>query len=395
MILHAMYRVQGDLAAAEQILLDVSLPRGPKHMYPLDLIGWWGLAELYEAQGQLQLWGLRYEQLFRILGPHLDLPPLPLSVVLMSKATLLYEWNRLEGAADTIREALLLTERIDFNPFAVLGHWLQARIELAQGHIEKVRAFLEHQQRLLPQIPYPGLTARPARLALACGLCDMAWQWVQQRRLRFDDPLNFRSNYFEYMTLARVLIARGREEQDALLLSQALSLLERWRTIAVNRGLEGNVIEIEMLTALVFAAQGKTKRALRVLGPLLERAESEGYIRLFADEGQPMAHLLTYVAASPGYLQTIQAALVPVQQGQIAAPDTLAVVPSQSLIEPLTARELEILHLLAAGCSNQQIAHQLVISLNTVKRHVQHIIAKIGVTNRTQAVARARVLRLL
>jgi LuxR family transcriptional regulator, maltose regulon positive regulatory protein len=65
------------------------------------------------------------------------------------------------------------------------------------------------------------------------------------------------------------------------------------------------------------------------------------------------------------------------------------------LIEPLTARELEILHLLATGSSNQQIAHQLVISLNTVKRHVQHIIAKLGVTNRTQAVAIARALRLL
>jgi LuxR family transcriptional regulator, maltose regulon positive regulatory protein len=177
-----------------------------------------------------------------------------------------------------------------------------------------------------------------------------------------------------------------------------LSLLERWRAMAVTRGLEGNVLEIEMLTALAFAAQGKTKRALRALGPLLERAEPEGYIRLFADEGQPMAHLLTYISAStsasPEYLRTIQAALVP-SEAQMPVPDSQPVAPSQVLIEPLTARELEILHLLATGSSNQQIAHQLVISLNTVKRHVQHIIAKLGVTNRTQAVAIARALRLL
>jgi LuxR family transcriptional regulator, maltose regulon positive regulatory protein len=398
MILHAMYRVHGDLAAAEQILLDISLPRSREYIYPLDLIGWWGLAELYEAQGRLQQWRSRYEQFFRVLGPHPDLPPLPLSVVLMSKATLLYEWNWLQEAAETIHEALLLTERIDFNPFSVLGHWLEARIELAQGHVETVKAFLERQAQSLPQIPYPELAARPARLALSCGLFEMAWQWVQRRGLRFDDPLTFRSNYFEYMTLARVLIARGRRERDGVLLLQALSLLERWRAMAVTRGLEGNVLEIEMLTALAFAAQGKTKRALRALGPLLERAEPEGYIRLFADEGQPMAHLLTYISAStsasPEYLRTIQAALVP-SEAQMPVPDSQPVAPSQVLIEPLTARELEILHLLATGSSNQQIAHQLVISLNTVKRHVQHIIAKLGVTNRTQAVAIARALRLL
>ncbi|GHO99444.1 hypothetical protein KSF_094920 [Reticulibacter mediterranei] len=169
--------------------------------------------------------------------------------------------------------------------------------------------------------------------------------------------------------------------------------------MAVTRGFEGNVLEIQMLTALAFAAQGKTKRALRVLGPLLERAEPEGYIRLFADEGQPMAHLLTYISAatsaSPEYLRTIQTALIPTQETQVLVPDVQSVVSQWSLIEPLTARELEILRLLAAGSSNLQIAHQLVISLNTVKRHVQHIIAKLGVTNRTQAVASARALRLL
>jgi LuxR family maltose regulon positive regulatory protein len=396
MILHAMYRIHGNLTAAEQILLDISLPRSLEHIYPLDLIGWWGLAELYETQGRLRLWGLRYEELFRALGSHPDLPPLPLSVVLMSKTMLLYEWNRLQEAAETIHEALLLTEHIDFNPFSVLGRWLQARIELAQGHVERVKAFLEGQAKLLPQIPYPELAARPARLALACGLFEMVRQWAQRRGLRFDDQLTFRSNYFEYMTLARVLIARGRRERDGVLLSQALSLLERWRAIAVTRGFEGHLIEIQMLTALAFAAQGKTKRALRVLGPLLERAEPEGYIRLFADEGQPMAHLLTYISAatsaSPEYLRTLQAALVPTRE---FVPDSQPVAPSQPLIEPLTARELEILHLLAAGSSNQQIARQLVISLNTVKRHVQHIIAKLGVTNRTQAVAHARALRLL
>ena len=198
------------------------------------------------------------------------------------------------------------------------------------------------------------------------------------------------------MTLARVLLARGRSQRNGSLLSQALTLLERWRGIAVGRSFGGYFIEIQMLTALALAAQGKTKRALSTLGPILAQAEAEGYVRLFADEGQPMAHLLAqvsaYTSASPGYLKLLQAAVPPTQ-------DALALWTQadahQPLIEPLSVREQEVLRLLAGGLSNQQIADQLVISLNTAKRHVKHILAKLTVTNRTQAVVRARELHLL
>ncbi len=393
MILHAIYRVNGDLAAAEQILLDIGLPHSREVAYPLNLVAWWGLAELYEAQGQLRKWGSCFEELFKVLGPHPDLPPLPLAIIQMSKALLLYEWNRLQEAAATAQEAISLTEQIDLNPLSRLSRWIQARIELAQDHVEAAKAFLASEPPLSPQTPYPSLAARPARLALACGQVEVAWRWAEARRLRFDDPLNWRSNSFEYMTLARVLIARGREERDRTFLSQALSLLGRWRDIALEKGYQGTFIEIQMLTALALAAQGKIKRALNTLGPILAQAEPEGYIRLFVDEGQPMAHLLAYVStspsASPGYLREIQAA-----HTLTLSPDSSA-ASSQPLIDPLTPREREILRLLASGSSNQQIADQLVISLNTAKRHVQHILAKLGVTNRTQAVACARELHLL
>jgi tetratricopeptide (TPR) repeat protein len=169
LILNAVYRVNGNLVADEQILLDICLPNSREVAYPLNLIAWWGLAELYEAQGQLRAWGSRYEQLFQVLGPHPNLPPLPLAVIQMSKATLLYEWNRLREAAATAQEAISLTEQIDLNPLSRFSRWIQARIELAQGHIEAARAFLESEPPLTPQSPYPSLAARPARLALACG----------------------------------------------------------------------------------------------------------------------------------------------------------------------------------------------------------------------------------
>jgi LuxR family maltose regulon positive regulatory protein len=124
-------------------------------------------------------------------------------------------------------------------------------------------------------------------------------------------------------------------------------------------------------------------------------AAPQDYIRLFADEGQPIARLLSrvspYTIASPTYIRTLLAATTPDQpiESNLTPPD------QHSLLDPLSNREREVLSLLASGASNQPIAAQLVIILNTTKRHVKHILAKLSVTNRTQAVARARELNLL
>jgi LuxR family maltose regulon positive regulatory protein len=218
--------------------------------------------------------------------------------------------------------------------------------------------------------------------------------------IRLDQPLNSHLSSHDYadaIALARLLLARGQSQRNNALLAQALTLLGHLRQTVGEIGFNGWLLEIEMLTALALQAQGRTKRALTTLGPVLAKAESEGYLRLFADEGQAMQYLLIqiapYTSASPSYLQKLQHAILPdLDQSGDQHPE--AQQPS-SLIDPLSAREQEVLHLLAAGNSNQQIAHQLVISLHTVKLHVKHILAKLGVTNRTQAVARARELHLL
>ena len=152
-----------------------------------------------------------------------------------------------------------------------------------------------------------------------------------------------------------------------------------------------------MLRALALHAQGKTRQALATLGPILAQAEPEGYLRLFADEGEVMAHLLARMApfttASPDYLQRIQAAIALVRAAQPAVSELPAPLPSP--FEPLSEREREVLQLVAEGLSNQQIAQHLVLSLYTVKLHVKHVLAKLDATNRTQAVARARALHIL
>jgi LuxR family maltose regulon positive regulatory protein len=242
------------------------------------------------------------------------------------------------------------------------------------------------------------LGALEAHLALLCDQLAPALRWGETCGLRCDDPLTPQLSsldYLAYVTLARVFLARGRLQRDTMALTQAFILLDQLRDIASGRSLAGWLIEIEMLTALALQAQGKTRRALTTLGPILARAEPEGYVRLFADEGQPMTHLLAqvspYTAASPGYLQSLQAAL-PLAQRPLPG-----VTPQseQSLFDPLSPRELDVLRLLGAGCSNQQIAQRLVISLYTAKRHVQRICAKLTAANRTQAVVRARALHML
>ncbi|MBO0782562.1 MAG: hypothetical protein J2P37_27420, partial [Ktedonobacteraceae bacterium] len=294
-------------------------------------------------------------------------------------------------------------------PFLAFGLWMQARIELAQGRSEAARYFLElvrNQPEIYGELsPGKGRTTvdvptLAARLALVCGQMEEAEHWEKTCGISYNDaPVTLMESreVFAYLTLARVLIARGYSRGAETALSQALILLDHWRDCAVHLGFQGWWIEIQMLTALVLQAQGKTRQALMTLGPVLAQAEPEGYVRLFADEGVAMARLLAqiapYTTASPGYIQRLQAAIS--STTSLALPSHTRPEASQALIDPLSTRELEVLALLVAGASNQQIADQLVISLNTAKRHVKHILAKLAVTNRTQAVARARELCLL
>jgi LuxR family maltose regulon positive regulatory protein len=173
----------------------------------------------------------------------------------------------------------------------------------------------------------------------------------------------------------------------------------------------GRVIEVLILQALALLAHGRKAEALVTLERALRLGEPEGYIRTFVDEGVSMAALLQQAHASssvPAYVAKLLAAFPdddketrrPGDQETGARPDgTISLSPnlpvSRSLVEPLTARELEVLGLLAGGASNDEIARRLIVSLGTVKKHISNIFGKLEVESRTQAVARARALGLL
>jgi LuxR family maltose regulon positive regulatory protein len=238
------------------------------------------------------------------------------------------------------------------------------------------------------------------RLRLRQGKGDEAGRWLSASGLSYDDPFTTLPDndffFAKYATLTRVLIAQGcRYPREAHLL-QALALLERFCPFYEQAGFKGRVAEILVLISLALQARGETRPALVTLGRAVSLAEPTGVVRLFADEGEVMARLLAqvsaYTTASPTYLHILQTAISSTRH---AVPESVQAAPRQSLIDPLSPREREVLSLLVEGLSNQQIADRLVISLNTAKRHVKHILAKLTATNRTQAVARARDLHLL
>jgi LuxR family maltose regulon positive regulatory protein len=156
--------------------------------------------------------------------------------------------------------------------------------------------------------------------------------------------------------------------------TEALRLLGRLGELAAAQGRMGNLIEVRVLQALALAARGEEPAALNALAEALTLAAPEGHARVFLDEGAPLAALLDRLAVRP-------------RKG--------ASVAMAGLVEPLSARELEVLGLLAAGRTNREIAEELVVALDTVKKHVSHVLDKLGAGNRTEAVARARQLGLL
>ncbi|WP_201375992.1 LuxR C-terminal-related transcriptional regulator [Ktedonobacter robiniae] len=410
-VLSTAYRANGDLEAAERVLLEATNREATSANHLLALRAQVSLADLYEPWGQLHKQDRLYQEMFLILDQLGEAALLFLAQAQARSASLLYEWNRLKEAESVAQQALELAQRLHLPTahVSLFCLWVLVRIVRALGNDERARYLLEKAEPDLRQLqelePANLLCALPAqsmvaRLALACGQFEQAEHWEKTRGLHFDDRLSLplvSSTYVDYVMLTRILLARGRRQRNPVFFTQVLLLLDHLGHAIEDLGYQRWHIETQMLTALTLQAQGKTKLALKILGPLLAQAEPEGYIRLFADEGQPMAHLLAqiaaYTTASSGYIQTLQeAVLLPLKTLLDTAESS---VPRQPLLDPLSRREQEVLQLLAQGFSNQSIAEQFVISLHTVKLHVKHILAKLSVTNRTQAVVRARELQLL
>ena len=246
--------------------------------------------------------------------------------------------------------------------------------------------------------------AMRARVLAAHGALADALEWRRQAEVSSNDDLSYLREY-EHVTLARVLLAQhnadGADGADQLL-ADALELLQRLQRAAEDGDRAGTVIEVLALLALARQQAGDDEEALGTLERALMMSEPEGHVQVFAGGGQPMAALLTALdRRRPGWPyvhQVLDAAVQPARVGYAtgATEGGRSGQPATGgLVDPLTGRERDVLRLLASELDGPAIARELVLSLNTVRTHTKNIYAKLGVTNRRAAVARAHQLNLL
>jgi LuxR family maltose regulon positive regulatory protein len=354
--------LDGRLGPAEHSLAEVLAERravGAPFAGFLPMRVWYDLGEVQRAQGNLDAALATCRQALDAFGESSQTALTgPAHVGL---AQVLYERNELTAALDHATRGVTLCRQLAFTPALATGLAVMARIRHAQGDAAGALEAMGEagQAALSPQVitlfnPVPSQRA--------------------------------------------VLLAQDRP-------GQALTLLDRLLAQAATGGRIGSVIEVRALQALAHQASRDEPAATAVLVEALTLSCPQGYVRVFADEGPPMDALLgRLVAAHRARKPTARripvgclARLVQAFDGKLNAAAALRPEPGTvpGLIEPLTGRELEVLRLLAAGKSNQRIAHDLFVALDTVKKHVTHVLGKLGAANRTEAVARARDLGLI
>jgi len=282
-----------------------------------------------------------------------------------------------------------------------------ARIREAQGDLDGALDLLDQAEHLYNANFSPNvrpIAARKARVWVAQGRLDKALGWTREQGLSVDNELSY-LHEFEAITLARVLLACNQNGRVDGSISGVLGLLERLLKAAEAGGRKGSVIEILILQSLAHQTQGNLPAALMALQHALALAEPEGYVRMFLDEGSSMMQRIREASAHkimPDYSSRLLAAFEAEQKwsaGDLLLPDTPAAThvspPAlQPLTEALSQRELEILRLLATELSGPEIAHELVISLSTVRTHTKRIYSKLNVNSRRAAVKRAEELDL-
>jgi LuxR family maltose regulon positive regulatory protein len=324
----------------------------------------------------------------------------------VGRAEVLYEWNDLARAMHAAMQGIDLLRGTVERSLLVRGYIVLAQVHQAQGDQNAALDAIQRCEEWFAQTPVaaPGalawLAAHRARLWVRQGDLTDAARWAQECAFADDGELGC----VQQLTLVRLRLAQSHTNSGGQFLGEARAMLAQLLPVVEARGWTRYLIEILTLQALVCQAQADLTSALMALERALTLAAPEGYARIFVDEGAPMAGLLAQVAKreSPvaGYAATLLAAF-PRTEGQglrAESPESLHSVlspQSSALVEPLSERELEVLRLIADGHSNQAIADRLVVAVSTVKRHISNIYGKLDVQSRTQALLRARELRLL
>jgi LuxR family maltose regulon positive regulatory protein len=410
------YLATGDVTqSAECIAEDVIAPlRGIGNLF-VTFLAVTNLGRLQALQGQL-----RHAKVTFTLAEDVFPGRVGLQEVLNGAAfyigvgDLLREWNELEEAHRQLKLGMELVQGMLSQDADVVttGYVALAKLRQASGDLSGGLGLLDEfaqlarERRYFPPVIARGQAVR-TQLLLSGNNLGEAIRWAEMSGLHAEDNELPYLREVEYLILARVFLAQHRTEDASRLLARLLPAAE-------SGGRMGRVIEILMLQALARQAQGVSAEAFATLNHALILAEPEGYIRTFVDEGEPMRDVIGNWRVMAGRQKNptaVQARLMAytdrLLQAFINNSSKLPIIAQHplgtnqpanspvlqaSLVEPLSSRELEVLHLIAEGLSNLAIAQKLFLSTGTVKVHIKHIYSKLDVNSRTQAVARLREL---
>jgi len=395
-LLGLAYWAEGKLTAAQQAFAEAMTSYQKAGNILFVITGAYVLADMQLAQGQLRQAEKTLHQALQLAQENGD-PVMRGAADLHTGLTELYlEQNNLAAVKEQLGRSHELGEEAALPRWRFRWYVAQAKVNAAEGNLEEALTALDEAERYYVRGPVPdvrSLAALKTRVWLKLGRLTDAQHWANAQGLSVDDDLSYLRE-FDHITLARLRLAQFRQDDSESSLAEGMALLARLLETAVTGQRTGSVLEILVLQALAFAANGDTPSALASLKQALTQAEPEGYVRLFVGEGLPMAELLETAVSqeiSPSYINKLLAAFA-ADNSELSRPH---VSPSQPLVEPLSERELEVLQLVAQGLSNREIAERLFLALPTVKGHNRNIYSKLNVARRTEAVARARELGIL
>jgi len=308
----------------------------------------------------------------------------------------LAELNDLEGALHQAKKGVQITEPGGNLTLLGYSYMYFMRVLLSTGDLSGAQEIIQKVAHLDRETTIPAWLKNmmlnwQARVWLERGEPEAASEWIAERDM---DPFRALEEIdylllIDYILLAHILIAQNQ-------ISEAIRILQRLAEPAEQAGRTTSLIEILILQALAYQSGGNTTQAMVPIERALTLAEPLGFMRIFIDEGQAMRRLLNEAlnrGIAPDYVRLLLAAFPSIEIEKTGSSRSQA--PDYGLVEPLSERESEVLHLIAEGLTNQEIATRLYISLNTVKVHTRNIYGKLGVNNRTQAGARAKALGIL
>ena len=370
-LLGVAYQLQGDRAAASQAYTKAISMSQAVGAFLITIPATIGLGNVQETENQLYLAAESYRRGLQ-LGDDQPLPYLGL-------ARIFYEWNDVSAAQQHRQQSVQLARQLENTDNIVSCEVFLARLKLVQGDVAGAAAILTQTDQFVRQHSFmhrmPEVAAAQVLTSLHQGNLAAAAHLAETHELPISQ--------------VRVHLVQG----DT---SAALAVLGPLRQQVEAKGWEDERLKVMVLQAAALHAHGEKDKAAQLLGDALALAEPGGFIRIFVDEGPPMARLL-YEAQTrgiaPDYIRRLLTAFPDAEPEKTDLSKSQA--PESEMIELLSGRELEVLSLMAQGLKYNQIAEQLIVSLNTIRSHTKNIYGKLGVKNRTQAIEKARDLNLL